>query len=228
MNRAVIFGAGGLGRLVQNMLADTGDVRPVAFLDSDWTLHGTTIEGLTVRGGLDEVGGLIDEGCDEFCVAIGEPDARIEIATALLAKGARLISVIHPQASIAHSAHLGQHLIIGPRAIICVNSSVGDHSIIMAGAIVEHDNQLGCGVVLHPAVRLAGGVFVEPRATLGIGACVIPGRRIGAGAVIEPGAVVIRNVPASARAGGVPAREAQSIQNAIPIPECLVRTPVGV
>lgn len=192
--KAVIFGAGGLGRLVQNILADSGAAAPYAYLDSNPALHGRRIDGLEVRGDLSAAIQLTVDPNIEFCVAIGDPFARCRVARALLARGARLMSVIHPQSTIAPSAHLGRHLIIGPRATICVNSSIGDHSVILTGAIVEHDNQLGVGVVLHPAVRLAGGVVVEDEAVLGIGACVIPGRRIGARAMVAPGTVVIRNV----------------------------------
>ena len=89
---------------------------------------------------------------------------------------------------------------------ICVHARIGAH-VVSAGSIIEHDNFIGRGVFLHPAVRLAGTVIVEDLATLGIGACVIPGRRIGRGALVQPGAVIIADVAPGAMVAGVPGNE---------------------
>jgi acetyltransferase-like isoleucine patch superfamily enzyme len=65
-------------------------------------------------------------------------------------------------------------------------------------------------------------VSVEDYATLGIGACVIQGRRIGRGAHVEPGAVVIKDVPAGATVGGVPATMERPVASRFvpqPLPE---------
>jgi len=200
-----IFGAGGLGRLVYDTLLLSKNLRPVAFLDSDPRKRGRTIEGLPIRGGLEQVPALRRAGVRAAIVAIADSRTRVRMAETLRAQGLRLISAIHPLASIAPSARLGEHLIIGPRVIVCVHATVADHCALAAGAIVEHDNELGTGVFLHPAVRLAGGVRVGRFATLGIGACVIPYRQIGQAARVAPGAVVIRDVPPGATVSGVPA-----------------------
>jgi acetyltransferase EpsM len=200
-----IFGAGGLGRLVHDILLQKQHCRPVALLDSDSHKHGKTIDGLTVRGGLEQVPGLRRRGVSAAIVAIGDNQERVRIAGLLRARGMQLVSAIHPLVSIASSAELGKHLIIGARSIICVHARVADHCVLSTGSIVEHDNRLATGVFLHPAVRLAGGVEVDSFATLGIGSCVIPYRRVGANARVEPGAVVIRDVVAGTTVSGAPA-----------------------
>ncbi len=201
----VIFGAGGLGCLVLDTLLQTERYRPVAFLDSDPRRHGTAVDGLTVSGGVEQISALRRAGVEAAVVAIGDSPTRVRIAKLLRRRRMRLVSAIHPLASIAPSARLGDHLIVGPRVMICVHASVADHCVLSAGAIVEHDTQLGTGVFLHPAVRLAGGVAVEPYATLGIGACVIPDRTVGRAARVEPGAIVIRDVLPGTTVSGAPA-----------------------
>jgi len=200
-----IYGAGGLGQLVLDILRQGQRYRPVAFLDSDPALHGVVIDGLPVAGGMDQVGELVRTGVRGGIVAVGNNHVRVTLAQELERHGVKLVSAIHPLASISPTARLDEHVIVGARVTICVHARIGAHTVVSAGSIIEHDNVLGEGVFLYPAVRLAGTVWVEDLATLGIGACVIPGRRIGRAARVEPGAVVIRDVAPGATVGGVPA-----------------------
>jgi sugar O-acyltransferase (sialic acid O-acetyltransferase NeuD family) len=205
MTEVAIFGAGGLGRLVHDTLLQGQSFRPVAFLDSDPAKHGGTIAGLPVRGGIEHVPALRHSGVTAAIVAIGDSHTRVHLAEALRKQGMGLISALHPLASIASSAKLGQHLVIGARTIVCAHATIGEHCVLSTGSIVEHDNVLGTGVFLHPAVRLAGGVRIDDYAILGIGACVIPYRRVGREARVEPGGVVIRDVLPGTKVTGVPA-----------------------
>lgn len=213
MTDVAIYGAGGLGRLVLDILRQDGRMRVVALLDSDRACHGHDLDGVPVLGGEGLVPWLMRKRVRSMIVAIGLMETRLAIAARLVEAGVRLISAIDPSATIASSARIGRHVVIGARAMLCVNARVEDHAIVGAGAIVEHDNVIGRGARLAPAVRLAGGVRIGAMATLGVGACVIPGRKVGPGAVVDAGAVVIRDVPAGCRAGGAPAR-AELIESA--------------
>jgi sugar O-acyltransferase (sialic acid O-acetyltransferase NeuD family) len=205
VTNVAIYGSGGLGRVVRDVLLAGQRHRVVAFLDSDEARHGTKVDGLDVCAGAEHVNRLLKDGQIGVVVAIGDNHTRVAIAEQLRQHGVPLISAIHPLATVAPSARLGDHLIIAARATVCVHAEIASHCVISTGAIVEHDNCLECGVFLHPAVRLAGGVTVQERATLGIGACVIPYRRIGHRALVEPGSVVIREVLPGTTVGGVPA-----------------------
>ena len=205
MTEVVIFGAAGLGRLVLDILLQNDRYRPVAFLDSDPAKHGTTVDGLTVLGGMEQLARLRQDEINSVIVAIGDCHERVKIAESLTQQDMNLVSAIHPLASIAPSADLGRHLIIGARVMICVHAQIANHCVLSAGAIVEHDNRLECGVFLHPAARLAGGVSVGAYGVLGIGSCVIPYRKVGEDARVEPGSVVIRDVLAGMTVGGAPA-----------------------
>lgn len=205
MQDVFIYGAGGLGRAVHDILRQGARYRPVGFLDSNASLHQRRIDGLRVLGGRTFLGELAARESVSVVVAVGDNRARVQLAEEFVEQGCNLVSAIHPLASLSPTAWIAQHVIIGARATICVHARIGPHAVISTGAIVEHDNHIGRGAFLHPAVRLAGGVQVSEYAMLGIGACVIPGRRIGRCAWVEPGAVVIRDVPDATTAAGVPA-----------------------
>ena len=205
MDEVIIYGAGGLGCVAQDILQQGGRYRPIAFLDSDRAKWGTVVAGLPVRGGPEQIETVLRARPLGVVVAIGDNMARVAVAQTLRRHGLTLVSAIHPLASISPSAELAEHLIIGPRVTVCIHTCIGPHCVLSAGAIAEHDNVLGQGVFLAPAVRLAGAVTIADFATVGIGACVIPGRRVGRGARVEAGAVVIQDVPARTVVGGVPA-----------------------
>ena len=63
--------------------------------------------------------------------------------------------------------------------------------------------------LLCPGVALAGNVTVDELVTIGIGSCVIQGRRIGSRSLVGAGSVVIRDVDASAKVAGNPAKVIQ-------------------
>jgi sugar O-acyltransferase (sialic acid O-acetyltransferase NeuD family) len=200
-----IYGASGFGRLLLDTIRQHLPMRPVAFLDFECRRHGEAVDGVPVLGGMEMVAPLLRKGVCRMAVAIGDNRARQRVADALRRAGARLVSVIHPQASIAASARVGEHVFIGPRAIVCVHARVARDSVVSAGVIVEHDCRVGRGAFLYPAVRLAGAVQVGDGAALGIGSCVIPGRRVGRMAVVEAGSVVTRDVADQQHVGGAPA-----------------------
>lgn len=202
----VIFGCGGLGAVVRDTLLRARSFEPIGFLTSDRRQHGHIVDHLGVLGGMESLTDLLHGGVEHAIVAIGHNATRIAIAEELIGRGMRLGSAIHPLSSISASARLDEHLIIGARSLICANASIGAHTVVSSGAIIEHDNRIGRGVFLHPAVRLAGGVSVEDEATLEVGSCVIPGRRIGPRVTIAPGSVVIRDVSEGETISGIPGR----------------------
>ena len=227
MEDVAIYGAGGFGCEVHDILEQGERFRPVLFLDSDPEKHGTTVAGLPVEGGLERIEVLLRSGVRHVVVAIGDNVTRAAHAETLQAHGMELVSAIHPLSNISPSATIGRHVIIGPRATICVHAQVGPHAVLSAGAIAEHDNVIGVAAFLGPAVRLAGTVTVCDFAVLEIGATVIPGRTVGYGAYVQAGAVVIHDVPANVRVTGAPAVPLGTVQPRFVPDPAPVSTPPG-
>lgn len=87
-------------------------------------------------------------------------------------------------------------------------TTVGDGAFLMNQSYVAHDCRLGDGVTLASSVLLAGHVTIGARANLGLGTSVHQFRTVGAGAMVGMGSVVTHDVPAFAKAFGVPLRVA--------------------
>ena len=69
----------------------------------------------------------------------------------------------------------------------------------------DHIIAPGKSLFLQP-LRSKGGIVIEDDVWLGVGVTVLDGVRIGTGAVVAAGAVVTKDIPPGAIAGGVPAR----------------------
>lgn len=205
MTRFAVYGCGGLGQVVRDILLNAHPGCRVEFFDSDPRFHGTRVAGARVVGGFEALVGVVLRHCAGVVVAIGDNRQRVAMAQRLTAAGVRLVSAVHPSASIAGSASLDSHVIVGPRATVCVGARVASHAILSAGCVVDHDGAVGEASHVHAAARLAGGVRLGERVTIGVGACVIQYKHIGDDAVVQPGAVVIRDVAAGEVVGGVPA-----------------------
>lgn len=83
---------------------------------------------------------------------------------------------------------------------------IGDGAFIMNQTYVAHDCELGDAVTLASSVLLAGHVSIAARANLGLGTKVHQFRSVGRGAMVGMGSVVTADIPAFAKAYGVPAR----------------------
>ena len=201
--RLVLIGAGGHAKVVLDAWRRAHPRSDVEVRDDDRALEGARILGTTVRT---PVGALaaVRAPCH---VAIGDNATRRRIAEALLAAGARLTTVIHPQAIVAADAKIDGGTFVAAGAVVAPDASIGRAVIVNHLAIVDHDCVVGSFSHIAPGVVLGGGVEIGAGCLLGSGAVVLPGVKIGEGAVIAAGAVVIRDVMAGAKLAGVPAKD---------------------
>lgn len=206
MEEVVIFGAGGHGRVVLDILAQARTARPIGFLDNNKKLHGRRIDGLPVLGGMDQAPSLLGDNRRKAIIAIGDNGVRRDIARTVEEMGFELINAIHPSSRLATNVMLGKGLVIAAGALVCAHAQIGDYAILNTGCIVDHESMIGMASHICPGVRLAGHVVVESCAFVGIGATVVQNVRIGFEAIVGAGAVVVRDVAPMTTVVGVPAR----------------------
>ncbi len=195
MNRIVIVGAGGHGAVVADIVRDA-----IGFVDD--VVHGPVL-GIPFLG---SIASLRDIAHDAVVVAIGDNGLRREVTARLLDLGERLATAIHPFASVAPSATIGEGSMICAGAIVLPRAVVGRGAILNTKCSVDHDCVIGDFAHIAPGATLGGNVRVGEETLIATGASIVAGMTIGARSIIGAGAVVVRDVPHDVTAFGVPAR----------------------
>jgi len=200
----IIVGAGGFGREVLQYLKDIHGHDPVrGFLDD----HATTVEPASLdKEILGRISDWEPQPDEEFVLAVGNPEARLELGRKLAQRGARFRSVIHPLAWVASSAELGDGCIVAPFATVGANATLADHVVLTFYASVAHDARVGEASALSPHSVANGGSQLGLATFLGTAAIVNPLKRVGDHSKVAAGSVVYRDVPPGMLASGNPAR----------------------
>ncbi|MBM3145910.1 MAG: hypothetical protein FJ010_13275 [Chloroflexi bacterium] len=203
----IIYGGGGHGKSLLDLLRSLGTYRVVGFLD-DGLPVGEEIMGASVLGSGDLLPELYARG---VCLAvnavggIGNVAVRIKIFRRLADAGFSCPPVVHPTAYIEPGASLSPGVQVFPHAYVGSDVRVGFGSIVNTGAILSHDCRLGDFVNISPGAILAGEVEVGDGALVGMGVTVNLQAKIGAGARVGNGATVKSDVPPNGvvRAGAI-------------------------
>jgi acetyltransferase EpsM len=205
--RIVILGAGGHAQVLADTLiraqAAGAAWELVGFLDDDPTLVGQQRLGLRILGELSILFQMDHAGC---AIGIGDNRVRERLFKQLIASRERLISVIHPHATIAPDASIGVGAAIFAGVVVNTGSVIGNNVVLNTGCTVDHHNTIESHAHIAPGAHLGGDVKIGEGALIGIGAVVMPQRRVGAWCTVGAGAVVTRDLPDQVVAIGAPAR----------------------
>jgi sugar O-acyltransferase (sialic acid O-acetyltransferase NeuD family) len=205
--RIVIVGAGAQGAVVADILQRAREAgagaAPIGFVDDTPLLLGTSVLGIDVLG---PIASLAEHGHDAVIVAVGDNGARRALTDRLLAAGERLATAVHPSASIAPSATLGDGTVVCAGAVVTPGAAIGRGVIVNTRASIDHDTRVGDFAHVSAGATLGGRVRIGAETLVGLGASVLSGVAIGARTTIGAGAVVVEAIPDDVVAFGVPAR----------------------
>lgn len=199
MNRLVIIGAGGHGKVIADAALKIGYTN-ICYVDDH--AQGNVI-GFPIIGTSEDLEHLND-GNTDFVIGIGNNTVRKAVAESYTVNW---VSIIHPSAQIAFHAKIGRGTVIMANAVVNVSATVGEHCIINTGAIVEHDNVIENYAHISPNVALGGTVHVGSLTHVGIGATVKNNTEICSGCTIGAGAVVVKSIIEPGTYVGVPIRK---------------------
>jgi sugar O-acyltransferase (sialic acid O-acetyltransferase NeuD family) len=200
----VIYCAGEQGRVVLDILHSVGEADGVVVADDDPALHGESVAGRRVVGGLDDLTARTESVAS--VVAFGDqPGVRLELADRLADAGCGFFNAVHAAATISETATLGRAVMLNAESYVGPGVDIGDHVLIDSCVNISHDVSLRRGATVTPGVTIAGGVTLGVDSYVGPGATIVEDVHVGEGAVVGAGAVVTDNVPPETTVVGVPA-----------------------
>lgn len=206
MKRVVVYGAGGHGKVVMDILERDPEIEIAGWLDDNPNRYGEIYFSHPILGGIDCNAELMEKGIDHALVAIGNNGTRDRVACILAKAGFAFVTGVHPSARLGRGVLLGSGSVLMANVVVNADTVIGDHAIVNTGATVDHDCRLGRATHIGPGTHVAGGVTIGDLALIGIGASILPGLQIGHRAIVGAGAAVIADVADDVVVAGVPAR----------------------
>lgn len=200
MNKLIIAGAGGHGKVVYDVAESMNEFDEIYFIDDDSSLlgHFYKSEVIGISANIDK---YINDS--SFIVAIGANYVRAKIQNELESKGAKIATLIHDKAIVTNSSNIGVGSVIMPNVVINADAKIGKGVILNTASIIEHDCNVGDFCHISPKATVCGTVNIGKNSWIGAGATVINNLSICDGVVIGAGSVVLRDVKKSSAYVGV-------------------------
>ena len=196
MNRLIIIGASGHGKVVADIAALNG-YKDIVFLDDD--------ENIKECAGYPVIGKSTEAPDGEVFVAVGNAETRKRLME--LYKGKIQPVLIHPSAVVAESVEVTAGSVVMAGAVINPGVKIGKGCIINTSSSVDHDCVVEEFCHVSVGAHLSGTVVVGTGTWIGAGATVINNVNICAGCMIGAGAVVIKDINEPGMYVGVPAKK---------------------
>ena len=198
MDKLVIVGASGHGKVIAD-IAKLNGYNDIVFLDDNEAV--------------DECAGypVIGRSCDfskveqDVVVAVGNAKIRSRIQEQYESQGFHLVTLIHPNATVADSAQIGVGSVVMAGAVINPYAKLGKGCIVNTCASVDHDCEVRDYVHVAVGAHLCGTVEVGAYTWIGAGATVSNNVSICPECMIGAGAVVVKDLDEQGTYVGVPA-----------------------
>lgn len=208
MTDLVIYGAGSVGRLSEQIIHDINEDKKqfnlLGYLDDDVEKHNTFINNNIILGGME----WLEKYPDTFVgLGFSNPLQKFNLIKRLKKNGyQKYVQLIHPQTWISKRVKISTGSVICPGVHIDVDVEIGDFNLLNNLCTVGHDTRLGSFTTISPGVNIGGFNNIKNGVEFGINSCSVQYINIGSWATIGAGAVIIRDVPDNAVVVGNPGR----------------------
>ena len=195
MNRLIILGASGHGKVISD-IAEKSGYTDIVFLDDNKNIK--ECAGYPVIGKIADA----EQMSGDKIVAIGNPQIRERILNSM----SESITLIHPDAVISRRVEIGIGSVVMAGAIINSDTIIGKGTIINTSSSVDHDCKIADYCHISVGAHVAGTVQIGTRTWIGAGATVINNVKICSDCMIGAGAVIVGDINERGPYVGVPAK----------------------
>ena len=203
MNKLIIIGAGGHGKVIADIAHCLG-YKDISFIDD--RLSGACM-GFPIIGTTGEIGKQYDSETD-YIIGIGDNAVRRSVFEKY---AVNWVTLIHPSAQIGMDVSIEKGTVVMANAVINPGARVGKGVIINTASSVDHDCMVSDFSHIAVGAHLAGTVSIGESVTIGAGAVVINNCSVCCGTVVGAGAVVVRDIDRPGIYVGVPAKRTSKI-----------------
>ena len=196
-NDLIVFGGGGHGRALIEVIRAMGIYRVVGVVD-DHLLPSSVVLDVPVLGPASILPQIYTAGVHlavNGVGGIGNPHSRWDVFMQLEQQGFNFPVIIHPSACIEPSAQLADGVQIFQFAYVGTEAMIGKGTVINIHAVVPHDSHVGVCANFSPGALLAGTVSIGDFTQVGMGATVNLNLKIGKHVRIGNNATVKADVP---------------------------------
>lgn len=165
MEKIIIIGAGGHGRVVIDAALSSKELEIIGFLDDSDDIK--EILGISKLGSISDIVKFRDY---KFHIAIGNNSLRKDLSEKIGKEN--LITIIHSNAYISRDVEIENGCYIGANVVINSKSKLGNSVIVNTGSVIEHDCILEDYSHLSYGVLLGSGVKVRKKVYIDMGECV--------------------------------------------------------
>lgn len=207
MDNIVIVGSSGHAKVIIDIVEQEGRYKIAGLLDRYRKLGEHTL-GYQILGREEDLPELTAKhALRGVIVAVGDNFIRSEVAARVgeICLDLPFVSAIHPKASIAKNASIGEGTVIMAGVAINPCCSIGRFCIVNTNSSIDHDSVMEDFSSLAPGVATGGNCRIGGYSAVGIGAVLVHDIRIGEHTVIGAGSTALNNIDSFKLAYGTPA-----------------------
>lgn len=205
INKLIIIGAGGHGKVAADCAEASRRFIEIQFLDDDYPTR-EKVAHWDIIGRADDAADLAASDT-LFFVAIGNNEIRARVSAQLQKMHCSMATLIHPSAVLSRHIELGLGTLLCANVTVNIDSKIGQGCIINTAASVDHDCVLEDFVHIAPGSHLAGTVTIGEQSFVGLGSAIIQGCTVGAFSTVGAGSTVLSNVETRTVVAGSPAKK---------------------
>ena len=205
IKKIVIYGAGGLGREIYELIDEVNKYNILGFLD-DGIINNKESVNIPILGGIEFLHNI--EYPIGVVFAISDVYVKQNIYKKILQinKGHYFPIVIAKNSYVSKRAMLSEGTIVGRYCSVSTSVQLGKFVFLNTKCDIGHDAVIGDFCSLMPSVNVSGNVSVGQRTLIGVQSAILQRIKIGSDVTVGMGSKVMTDVPDNCTVMGYPAK----------------------